>query len=121
MNPGQPTPTTRTDSKTQHLTESENHRMNATTTPFPKGFLWGGATAANQLEGAYNEGGKGLSIQDVTPQGIMSPRTDGPTPDNLKLQGIDFYHRWREDLDLFAERFKTLAGLDRLEPSLPHR
>ena len=36
---------------------------------FPEGFLWGGATAANQLEGAYNEGGKGLSVQDVTPKG----------------------------------------------------
>lgn len=32
---------------------------------FPKDFLWGGATAANQLEGAYNEGGKGLSIFDM--------------------------------------------------------
>jgi 6-phospho-beta-glucosidase len=74
-----------------------------TTTPFPQGFLWGGATAANQLEGAYNEGGKGLSIQDVTPQGIMAPRTDGPTPDNLKLEGIDFYHRYAQDIALFAE------------------
>ena len=74
-----------------------------TTTPFPQGFLWGGATAANQLEGAYDEGGKGLSIQDVTPQGIMSPRTAGPTPDNLKLEGIDFYHRYAEDIALFAE------------------
>ena len=36
---------------------------------FPEEFLWGGATAANQLEGAYNEGGKGLSVQDVTPRG----------------------------------------------------
>ena len=32
---------------------------------FPENFLWGGATAANQFEGAYNEEGKGLSIQDV--------------------------------------------------------
>lgn len=32
---------------------------------FPEVFLWGGATAANQLEGAYNEGGKGLSIFDM--------------------------------------------------------
>ena len=32
---------------------------------FPKGFLWGGATAANQFEGAYNEDGKGLSTADV--------------------------------------------------------
>ncbi len=36
---------------------------------FPNGFLWGGATAANQLEGAYREGGKGLSIADVLPGG----------------------------------------------------
>ena len=34
---------------------------------FPDGFLWGGAVAANQCEGAYNEDGKGLSIQDVLP------------------------------------------------------
>ncbi len=36
---------------------------------FPKQFMWGGATAANQLEGAYHEDGKGLSIADVLPQG----------------------------------------------------
>ena len=47
----------------------------------PNGFLWGGATAANQCEGAYNEGGKGLSVQDVTPHGIMTPRTEKPTED----------------------------------------
>ena len=40
--------------------------------PFPSGFLWGGATAANQLEGAYDKGGKGLSIQDVMPRGESS-------------------------------------------------
>ena len=68
--------------------------------PFPRGFLWGGATAANQIEGAYDEGGKGLSIQDVMPQGIVGPRTQGPTPDNLKLVGIDFYHRYAEDIAL---------------------
>ena len=71
--------------------------------PFPSGFLWGGATAANQIEGAYDEGGKGLSIQDVMPQGIVGPRTQGPTPENLKLVGIDFYHRYAEDIALFAE------------------
>ena len=45
-----------------------------TSTPetyFPDGFLWGGATAANQIEGAYTEAGKGLSIQDVMPKGIF--------------------------------------------------
>ena len=70
---------------------------------FPENFLWGGAVAANQLEGAYNEDGKGLSIQDVMPHGIKGPRTEKPTEDNLKLIGIDFYHRYKEDIKLFAE------------------
>lgn len=78
---------------------------------FPKEFLWGGATAANQFEGAYNLDGKGLSVQDVTPKGgvplepgALNPLiTDQPTPDNLKLEGIDFYHRYKEDIALFAE------------------
>ena len=75
---------------------------------FPEGFLWGGATAANQLEGAYNEGGKGLSVQDVTPRGGANVGgevliTKEPTEDNLKLKGIDFYHRYKEDIALFAE------------------
>ena len=70
---------------------------------FPKGFLWGGATAANQIEGAYNEGGKGLSIQDVLPQGLMAPPTKEPTDENLKLNAIDFYHRYADDIALFAE------------------
>ncbi len=70
---------------------------------FPEGFLWGGATAANQIEGAYDEGGKGLSIQDVAPRGIKGPRTPAPTPDNLKLVAIDYYHRFAEDIELLAE------------------
>ncbi len=74
-----------------------------TTTPFPDGFLWGGATAANQIEGAYDEDGKGLSVQDVMPEGITGPRSAEPTPDNLKLVGIDHYHRYAEDIALFAE------------------
>lgn len=69
---------------------------------FPDNFLWGGATAANQCEGAYDEDGKGLSIQDVLPKGFKVI-TDGPTPDNLKLRGIDHYHRYKEDIALFAE------------------
>jgi Beta-glucosidase/6-phospho-beta-glucosidase/beta-galactosidase len=70
---------------------------------FPEGFLWGGATAANQIEGAYDEGGKGLSIQDVYPKGMMGGVTESPTPDNLKLVGIDFYHRYAQDIALFGE------------------
>ncbi|MET9198923.1 glycoside hydrolase family 1 protein [Gordonia sp. NPDC003585] len=72
-------------------------------TPFPDGFLWGGATAANQIEGAFDEGGKGLSIQDVLPRGILEPRTPAPTSDNLKQTAIDFYHRYADDVALFAE------------------
>ncbi len=70
---------------------------------FPEGFLWGGATAANQIEGAYAEDGKGLSVQDVLPGGVVKPVSAGPTPDNLKLEAIDFYHRYQEDIALFAE------------------
>ena len=70
---------------------------------FPENFLWGGAVAANQCEGAYNEDGKGLSIQDVMPHGIKGARTERPTADNMKLIGIDFYHRYKEDIRLFAE------------------
>ncbi|MEJ5927312.1 6-phospho-beta-glucosidase [Corynebacterium sp. H128] len=75
---------------------------------FPDNFLWGGATAANQIEGAYDEGGKGLSIQDVMPDGLATLSSPEPTPENLKLVAIDFYHRYAEDIKLFAEMgFKT--------------
>ena len=70
---------------------------------FPEGFLWGGAIAANQTEGAFEEDGKGLSIQDVMPDGLQTPPTEGPTENNLKQVGIDFYHRYAEDIALFAE------------------
>ncbi len=70
---------------------------------FPEGFLWGGAVAANQVEGGYDEGGKGLTLQDITPEGGFGRVTDGPTPDNLKLVAADFYHRYEQDIALFAE------------------
>lgn len=76
---------------------------------FPENFLWGGALAANQMEGAYLEDGKGLSISDVMPKGVAAPPSAVPTADNLKLVGIDFYHRYEEDIRLFAEMgFKVL-------------
>lgn len=76
---------------------------------FSENFLWGGAIAANQCEGAYNEGGRGLSVQELMPHGVSQPRTEGVTEYNLKLEGIDFYHRYKEDIKLFAEMgFKTL-------------
>lgn len=77
-------------------------------TMFPDNFLWGGAVAANQCEGAYLEDGKGLSIQDIMPRGLVGSISDEPIESNLKLIGIDFYHRYKEDIKLFAEMgFKT--------------
>ncbi|MEK4668426.1 6-phospho-beta-glucosidase [Niallia sp. FSL R7-0271] len=77
--------------------------MNRMGKRFPEGFLWGGAVAANQLEGAYKEDGKGLSTADVSPHGIMSPPDESMTAYNLYHDGIDFYHKYNEDIALFAE------------------
>lgn len=88
---------------------------------FPDNFLWGGAAAANQFEGAYLEDGKGLSIQDIMPKGVVGPVSAEPTPDNLKLVGIDFYHRYKEDIALFAEMgfkiFRTSIAWSRIFPN----
>ncbi|GIN06873.1 aryl-phospho-beta-D-glucosidase BglH [Shouchella clausii] len=70
---------------------------------FPEGFLWGGAVAANQLEGAYQEDGKGLSTADVSPNGIMSKPDFSMKEFNLYHEAIDFYHTYKEDIALFAE------------------
>ena len=85
---------------------------------FRKDFLWGGATAANQCEGGYNEGGRGLANVDVVPIGKdRFPVITG----QMKMfdfdedhfypakEAIDMYHRYKEDLALFAEMgFKVL-------------
>ena len=70
---------------------------------FPENFLWGGAVAANQCEGAYLEDGKGLSIQDIMPKGIKGAPTEVPTEDNMKLVAVDFYPRYKEDIAMLAE------------------
>ena len=103
---------------------------------FPKNFLWGGATAANQIEGAYDEDGKGLSVTDITTAGSL----DAPRMLTYKLNGklektpgvpgaglpegavgaidpneyypnhvaIDFYHHYKDDIKMFADMgFKT--------------
>ncbi|WP_313640147.1 glycoside hydrolase family 1 protein [Paenibacillus sp.] len=97
------------------------NKDNNPTLHFPDSFLWGGAVAANQIEGAYNEDGKGLSTQDVSPKGIMGPITEYPTEENLKLVGIDFYHRYKEDVKLFAEMgfkvFRTSIAWSRIFPN----
>lgn len=61
---------------------------------FPKDFLWGGSTSAYQVEGAYNEDGKGLSVQDT------KEITPGTT--DFKVAS-DHYHRYKEDIALFSE------------------
>ncbi|MFC0273257.1 glycoside hydrolase family 1 protein [Metabacillus herbersteinensis] len=75
---------------------------------FPEDFLWGGATAANQAEGAYLSDGKGLSTADVMTAGVHGvPReiTDGVVEGNYypSHNAVDHYHRFKEDIALFAE------------------
>lgn len=83
------------------------------TSKFPEHFLWGGATAANQLEGAYLEDGKGLSVADAMPGGKIRFRVLGGDTFDWTIdeqnyvypnhQGIDHYHHFKEDIALFAK------------------
>ena len=71
---------------------------------FPEKFLWGGAIAANQVEGAWREGGKGVSTSDVQPHGVFGDVLERKPGDfGIKDTAIDFYHRYPEDIALFAE------------------
>ena len=107
-----------------------------------KDFLWGGATAANQMEGGWNEGGKGPSSNDVLTLGSKSQArhvtfmTGDGKADSLSMndldkmpedafiqpiegyfypnhEAIDFYHHYKEDIKLFAE-----MGLNSLRISI---
>ena len=77
-----------------------------------EGFLWGGATAANQCEGAYNEGGRGLSSVDVVPFGEDRMKVAKGQMKMLECddkhiypshEAIDMYHHFKEDIKMFAE------------------
>lgn len=71
---------------------------------FPENFYWGGAIAANQVEGAWNKDGKGITTSDVQPKGIFGgvvERQDSVS--SIKDIAIDFYHRYPEDIKLFSE------------------
>ncbi|NRY63245.1 glycoside hydrolase family 1 protein [Clostridium beijerinckii] len=72
---------------------------------FPKDFLWGGAIAANQAEGAYLEDGKGINITDLARHGFQNIADDNINPDEFypSHEAIDFYHRYKEDLMLMEE------------------
>lgn len=73
----------------------------------PKDFLWGGAFAAHQFEGGWSEGGKGPSVVDVLTAGAHGvPRQITETVEVDKFYpnqvASDFYHRYKEDIKLFA-------------------
>ncbi|SNX66646.1 6-phospho-beta-glucosidase [Streptomyces sp. TLI_55] len=95
--------------------------------PLPDNFLWGGAVAANQVEGAWSKDGRGPAVSDVaaykphlspteyaafhtwTRDSVEKAIADTDDSRYPKRRGIDFYHRYPEDLALFAEMgFKTL-------------
>jgi len=95
--------------------------MGSTPHTFPESFLWGGATAANQIEGAFDVDGKGLSTSDLAryrpevPDGADNFTFDVTAEQfdralagedlglHPKRWGIDFYHRYPQDIALFAE------------------
>lgn len=90
---------------------------------FPKDFLWGGAIAANQAEGGWNEGGKGLSLSDLTRGGLLHGKIDpavDPAAYYPSHQAIDFYHRYPDDIALLAEMglkcFRTSIAWSRIFP-----
>ena len=93
---------------------------------FPKNFLWGGAVAANQCEGAWDVDGKGPSTSDMCTNGShTTPKrvTAKIEPDTLypSHEAIDFYHHYEEDIALFAEMgfkcFRTSINWTRIFPT----
>lgn len=75
---------------------------------FPDGFLWGGATSAHQYEGGIYEGGRGLAVPDMMTGGSRTaPRhiTSQIDPNRLypTHEAVDFFHRYKEDIALYAE------------------
>lgn len=91
----------------------------------PKEFLWGGALAAHQFEGGWNEAGKGPSVVDVMTAGAHGvPRQITETVEEDKFypnhEAIDFYHRYKEDIAMFAEMglkcLRTSIGWSRIFP-----
>ena len=91
-----------------------------------KDFLWGGAVAAHQIEGGWNEGGKGVSIADVMTagrHGVERKITDGVIDgENYpNHEAIDFYHHYKEDIAMFKELglkcFRTSIAWTRIFPN----
>ncbi|MDC0612710.1 6-phospho-beta-glucosidase [Vibrio sp.] len=92
---------------------------------FPQDFLWGGAVAAHQVEGAWNQDGKGPSIVDVLTKGAhgVDRRITPSVLDNEMYpnhEAVDFYHHYKGDIALFAEMgfkcFRTSIAWTRIFP-----
>lgn len=92
----------------------------------PKNFLWGGAVAAHQLEGGWQEGGKGPNVCDVMTggaHGVVRRITDGVVEGEYypNHKAIDFYHHFKEDIALFGEMgfkcFRTSIAWTRIFPT----
>ena len=92
---------------------------------FKADFMWGGAVAAHQLEGGWQEGGKGISVADVMTagaHGVAREITDGVIAGKNypNHDAIDFYHRYKDDIKLFAEMgfkcFRTSIAWTRIFP-----
>ena len=93
---------------------------------FRDDFLWGGACAANQFEGAWDVDGKGPSLPDMCTNGSATTSkwvTTAIRPDKLypSHEAIDFYHHYEEDIALFAEMgfkvFRTSINWSRIFPT----
>lgn len=93
---------------------------------FPKDFLWGGATAANQFEGGWDAGGKGPSTTDFLSSGSHTvPRQATRTTQEGKYypyrKASDFYHHHREDIALMGEMgfkvFRMSIAWSRIYPT----
>jgi 6-phospho-beta-glucosidase len=90
---------------------------------FPDGFLWGGAISANQAEGAWLEDGKGLDLASCFPHGLHFKFQGRPVEGQYypQKEAIDFYHRYKEDIALFAEMgfkvFRTSIHWTRIFPN----
>lgn len=110
---------------------------------FPKDFLWGGAVACSQADGAFNEGGKGLSTQDcryfdsnwdfdtiykknayvsdMSEENFKKALSDKDTAYYPLRRGIDFYHEYPNDIELFSELglkiFRTSICWSRIFPN----
>ncbi|MFS2223576.1 6-phospho-beta-glucosidase [Pantoea sp. B65] len=91
----------------------------------PQDFLWGGAVAAHQVEGGWDQGGKGVSICDVLSggsHGVDRVITDGVLPGYSypNHQAVDFYSHYKQDIALFAEMgfkcFRTSIAWTRIFP-----